>query len=321
VSSPLGRSALLCLTVLGFLATCGPIRKDPQKNGEGCSDAVECVSNHCVGGYCSQCEADSDCGEGNKCGRYPRVVGPPGGPYCVSRDAGCASTPDQCPEGFSCTGCDAGAGYACHDTTGECYSFKAPPPPQCGQYDESRGFDAGNTGPPPDVSGSTCYTCVGCPRGSSCVCGASGLVGGLRCDDVGTALACFATGGVGSCRIFPDDCNSNAQCTGTNKLCNKDGRCTQCLRDADCPLLVDGGATGCIQGKCYGCCTSDSQCPASGPTCVKGFCYACSAYDGGRCGPPPGPDGGNDGGSDGGSDGGNADGGSSDGGTDGGDGG
>jgi hypothetical protein len=307
-NSPLVRSALVCLAAAAVLATCGPV-KESRKNGEGCDEDLQCESGHCAESYCSPCAVDSDCSTDQRCGRTARYVGAPGGPYCVHIDAGCASTPSKCPEGFTCSTCDAG--FACHDTTGECYSTATPPPPMCGSADSSRGYDAG-WGPGPNTSGSTCYTCIGCPFGSTCVCGATGLVGGLACTNAGAALACFATGGVGTCRVFPGDCASNAQCVdaGTERLCNSEGHCAQCLRDTDCPQPTDGGAAGCIQGKCYGCCTQDTQCPGSAPTCVNGFCYACSSYDGGRCNPSV-----SDGGSDGGNDGEASDAGSTDSGT------
>lgn len=267
------------------------------KNGDSCREDAWCKSGHCVEGECKNCGVNADCGAYAVCANGSRFLGPSGGPFCFTADAGCASASAKCPDGFECHACDAG--FACNDSTGECYSTAPPPPPICGQADLSNGYDAG-TGPGPDVSGKVCDSCIGCPLGSSCVCGISGQVGGLRCQysDPGAALACFVTGGVGTCQIFPGDCATNSQCSGSTPFCNQRGSCVACLRDVDCPQ-EDGGAHGCINGTCSPCCTADVQC-GSGHHCTMGFCYE-GAPDAGADG---GPDGGADAGTDAGTDGG-----------------
>jgi hypothetical protein len=304
MTAPRTRQAFLVALVVA--AACGPVLDHSKENGEQCEANGQCISDRCVEGICAQCAASADCTGDTLCGHHPRYS--QGGPaYCISADAGCSSSPESCPDagGFYCTTCPTG--FRCQDTTGSCYDARPPPPPVCGESELGRKHDAG-WGPGPDVSGKSCYSCIGCPFGSSCVCGASGLVGGVRCDGLGSGLACFVTGGIGSCRIFPGDCASNAQCTNTpaTPICSREGRCVACQRDVDCPGSADGGAQGCINNSCYSCCGSTSDCPRSAPQCLQGFCYACDAYDGG-C------DGGTDGGSsDGGADGGSSDAGSGD---------
>src|SRR6185437_7931108 len=112
-----------------------------------------------------------------------------------------------------------------------------------------------------------------CPRGSECLCGASGVVGGLRCQDLGSGAACFLTGAGGTCQVFPGDCASNAQCEGTpaTPVCSQGGECVACVRDSDCGQ--DAGPRGCVQNQCVRCCASDDECPATA-VCTNGFCYA-----------------------------------------------
>jgi hypothetical protein len=214
----------------------------------------------------------------------PRILGSRNGPTCISADAGCASSSSTCPGGFSCVACPAGS--ACNDSTGICSQNGPPFYPVCGQWDPSGGFDAG-TGPGPGQGGS-CASCLGCPRGSECVCGASGLIGGVRCTDAAGAAACFLTGAVGECEVFPGDCATNTQCASTRAtpLCSSGGNCVQCLRDSDC--RQDAGSQGCFNNQCGACCRSNADCPPDNPWCEKGFCYLqctvdaeCQAFDAG----------------------------------------
>jgi hypothetical protein len=161
-----------------------------------------------------------------------------------------------CPMGTQC------------DDNGTCVSTAPAPLPVCGSTDPSNGYDAGS-GPGPQ-SGATCAECVGCPRGSECVCG----VAGVRCANAGADLACFVTGAIGTCQVFPGDCATNDQCRSTpaTPVCSPDGNCVECLRDSDC--RQDGGLQGCVQRRCGPCCRMNADCPV-GSMCASGFCYAC----------------------------------------------
>lgn len=221
-------------------------------SGASCTSDAQCT--YCYGGKCLECMTAADCPSGSLCRAN-----------VCERDAGCTAT--SCPANSSCNGYD-----------GVCHPNVAPARPVCGQADPSGGYDAG-WGPAPSVSNSVCYSCAGCPKGSECLCGAAGLIGNVRCADLGSGAACLLTGGGGICRLFSGDCATNTQCAGLpgTPVCSEQGQCVQCLRDSDCPQ--DAGAQGCVNNQCGACCTSNAQCPASGPLCDHGFCYAQCASD------------------------------------------
>ena len=254
-------------------AACSPALNHSLGNGQSCSADGQCRSNHCYQGDCVGCRDNGDCAADQVCG-VGRILTSANGPTCISADAGCSSSPSACPPGgFTCVACPTG--QQCNDSDGTCQGPGAPP--VCGMWDPSGGYDAG-TGPGPMDVGQACLSCAGCALGSECLCGGSGLIGGVRCQNAAAAIACFATGAVGQCQIFPGDCATNSQCSGATPLCNSGGTCVQCLKDADCPQTP--GAQGCFSGTCGACCRTNADCGPDTPQCISGFCYPCQT-DGG----------------------------------------
>lgn len=232
------------------------------------------------GRSCAACATAADCAPGFGCAAGSCVFLGDGGCTANTRAIGGEACPPR-------THCDA--------ASGGCVPDGPPVYPTCGQFDPTSGFDAG-WGPGPSAGGG-CAACIGCPRGTECVCGGSGLLGaacGPGNTNAAAALACFFTGAVGDCQIFPGDCATNSQCQSSpgQPYCSPNAACAQCLRDDQCPQ--DAGAQGCFQGACGPCCTANAQCPPDGPLCIQGFCYAqcavdadCAALDAGPfcCGP------------------------------------
>jgi hypothetical protein len=276
------------ITGVTILSACLSCAKAQGKSTGACKSDSDCLSDECsTAGQCI-CDGDADCPAGEVCAQ----AGCPPGILCgnpttclvaYGGDSGCYSN-------YLVSGAACPTGTSCNQTDGNCERASPPVLPTCGQSDPSFGYDAG-WGPGP-AAGGACAACVGCPLGTECVCGVSGLAGGLSCGpgttDAAAALACFLTGAVGECETFPGDCATNTQCANQagKPYCSSGGSCVQCLRDEQCPQA--GGAEGCLGGACGPCCAGNAECPPDAPLCKKGFCYAqcqadadCAALDAG----------------------------------------
>jgi hypothetical protein len=268
-----------------------------QSCGSSCPNcAANSDCNHgqvCLGGSCTSCTTDSQCGPSARCTmsspKPSHAVGPctcTAGSDCAAGEA-CSSTGQPglgLGLGICAPACksnnDCHNGYVCG--TGSNGAVEQPeaslPQGACGPCTSNSQCGSG-PGATCSAGSCSCSTATDCAPGQGCggtpsLCGA--CVASSECSN---EQACIA-GACGPCSTFADCNTSPVGVAPTTGLACVNGACGPCSSNRQC-----GGGQACAQGTC-GTCIVNSQCGSNGQ-CANGFC-TCSTNQqcaaGQRCG-------------------------------------
>ncbi|HEY2512728.1 MAG TPA: hypothetical protein VGI39_17800, partial [Polyangiaceae bacterium] len=262
-----------CSVVAADFTAQGPT---PQRQfGQPCTGQkflniqVECA--------CPQCEADNDCGTGQKCNTTAHTCVTQGSNTTCLTSADCTTAGSTaCSTAGKCVACiddsTCGTGTHCDTTNNTCVACVGNS--NCGTTTPVCATTSGS---------SSSYACVACVETSDCTTGNCNQTThtcqtcSTNADCSGTMPFCNGSACVG-CSASP------SVCTGSTPSCLADGSCG-CSTATSCdsgyttttPICSNPGADG---SSCTGC-TSDSQCTSlnggATPNCkANGVCY-CSA--------------------------------------------